>query len=238
MKSKNYKIKIILLLIFAISPLFTIHSQVFTDDLNMGGANLNSQFALMDNSEKFEKIKGNPFIFKEFKNGDVQFISKVIKNVPLRVNLLDNKIEFLKNENVYQFTNYTSVNFFEIAGLKFVPSRNNETGETKILQLIYEDEEFNLVKLQNYVYQERIPAKSSYEKEIPASFVEQAVRWFYYPKEDRDHLIEISDKRQIKEDEVLPYNSIKKILRNNKLKTDQDIIDFFLELKKNDLLAI
>ena len=213
------------------------HGQVFSDDLNMGGANMNSQLALIGTKDETIAIKGNPFIFKEFEKGNVNFYSNEISDVSLRINLLNNTVEFLRRDNVYRFTNYDSVQSFVIDDRVFIPIREKFTDDYSVYELIHETDNYRIVKLQSYFFQEKVAAKSSYEKEIPAEFVENNPKYYFLNVNEGNRLIEVSDRRQIKDDEVLPYSSVKKFLRGNRLKSDEDVIMFFEDLRENKLLS-
>ncbi len=221
--------KIFLLSLAALvcTPLFSQSEQTYKN-LQVRKINLEQQKATygLDDLE-LSKMEGSPYANSSFSVGNIYKGDELIKKtVLLRYNALSKQIE-MKNNNIKSDDEYGSLIKAEdiyatIEGktYKLVPFENS-VANGDYYEVMTKGKTYDLYKKTNVTFVQPYTAKTSYEKDKPAKFVQNYK--YYLSTKDDGKLIELpSSNRKLIKFLGEKDKGVKDFIKSNKIDSDND----------------
>ncbi len=183
-------------------------------------------FFVQVNNPKYAGAEGSRYLFEEFVPVK---INQIKTSHAVRFNIVENVIEFkdsdgeikgLSKEEEYKIVLLDGTNRIFVTK-RFVDDDAKALGKT-FFELMYANEHFELFKKERIKFQEAKPAKSSYEPEKSAKFIElPAVFYVNFSDSGTEELVQIPrKKKKLKDFFDDSYASIDKYTKKNSLQLD------------------
>ena len=121
----------------------------------------------------YEQIKGNPYLFKDFANGEIVTTDNFRYNGKMRYNIYDDEIEYLVNDDNFWVSNPWVLDFITIDSITFIycsADRQNKDEWTYYILLVKGDCKLLLKK--GVILNDPVAAKP-YVEAKPAEFVDK-----------------------------------------------------------------
>lgn len=179
-------------------------------------------------------IKGSPFLNKEFIEGKVTMNDSInFQAVPLRYNILSDKMEFMTENNlILEVDNTTASYIFKVGDKTFVnqPYHQKNQEKTGILQLLVNGE-FKLYKKYTVDFKAATESKGFQESE-PDRFERKKDQYFISAPNKTIELIK--RKKDIVEILESENPEVKKFIKNERIKarSEEDLIKLILHCNK------
>jgi hypothetical protein len=188
--------------LFAVLPLSSIYAQ-YGQIVDRNLVNMRDEFVLRKRlSNEVEEVKGSPYIVEKFYNGNIQFKNgQVFNDIPLRLNVFFNELEYRKDDKIYALKNNLAVDNVTIAAdtLVYEKFENNKVMEYAFFKRLVHGKTELLVK-SNIDLFEAQPAQGVVASK-PARYEKRADT--YYLKLPDGYLEKISSiKKLIKKIEI------------------------------------
>ncbi len=151
------------------------------------------------NASKYANAIGSKYLFDEFKLAKIEGFQG---SHLIRFDAVDNIIELKKEaDEIRQLSKKKQykIEFLDGSGTYETKSFTNSSGkiEYSFFEKRYECSKFLVYKKERIKFEPAKPAKSSYEQEVPAEFVNQANAYYLLKlSENNPHLVEIPRKKK------------------------------------------
>ena len=174
------------------------------------------------NQNPYENNIGNPYLFKDFANGEIVTIDNFRYNGKMRYNIYDDEIEYLVNDDNFWVSNPWVLDFITIDSITFIycsaDSQNKDEGSYYIL-LVKGDCKLLLKK--GVILNDPVVAKP-YVEAKPAEFVDR--RDFYYILLENQEPVKITSKQKLLELFPGRTREMKNYLKKISLNKEEDLI--------------
>ena len=174
------------------------------------------------NQNPYENNIGNPYLFKDFANGEIVTTDNFRYNGKMRYNIYDDEIEYLVNDDNFWVSNPWVLDFIIIDSITFIycsaDSQNKDEGSYYIL-LVKGDCKLLLKK--GVILNDPVAAKP-YVEAKPAEFVDK--RDFYYILLENQEPVKITSKQKLLELFPGKTRQMKNYLKKISLNKEEDLI--------------
>ena len=174
------------------------------------------------NQNPYENNIGNPYLFKDFANGEIVTTDNFRYNGKMRYNIYDDEIEYLVNDDNFWVSNPWVLDFITIDSITFIycsaDSQNKDEGSYYIL-LVKGDCKLLLKK--GVILNDPVAAKP-YVEAKPAEFVDK--RDFYYILLENQEPVKITSKQKLLELFPGKTREMKNYLKKISLNKEKDLI--------------
>lgn len=197
------------------------------------GGNHGLMTVTLKKNENMNAVQGSPYLNEEFQRGTAVVDEKEPLNVFLRYDvsreIFEIKTEISSNEIFMLPPNQETE--YRIAGDKFIYDniRSEDKNINGYFKEHYSGEQFRLLEKPTVTINEPVEAKTGYEKDRPAKIV--IGEEFFVISNDGEVKNVGLKQRDLKK--LFPSNSAKKYLKENKVRSSEDLAAFVAYLDKN-----
>lgn len=174
------------------------------------------------NQNPYENNIGNPYLFRDFANGEIVTTDNFRYNGKMRYNIYDDEIEYLVNDDNFWVSNPWVLDYITIDSITFIycsaDNKNKNDGSYYIL-LVSGDCKLLLKK--GVILNDPVVAKP-YVEAKPAEFVGR--RDFYYILLENQEPVKITSKQKLLELFPGKTRQMKNFLKNISLNKEKDLI--------------
>jgi len=240
MKSKNNLIKILALIIFNTITNNIVYSQAQEIDKTEAELLYNLEYYLNKNNSKennieYNKIAGSPYIYEDFKKGNVFFKNgESFLNCMINYNAYDNEMEFKIKSELYTVKNPEDILRVEVNDDVFLYkcfTYNKQVEKGLLMQIV--NDKISLFKKESIEFIAAKDAINTYEDKKPAQFKKRQSQ--YYIGLSDGSIFLINNKRELLK-KMTVYSDLKLFMKKEKinLKSEEDIIRLIKYLNEKE----
>lgn len=170
----------------------------------------------------YERIKGNPYLFKDFVSGEIVSTDNFRYKGKMRYNIYDDEIEYLVNDDNFWISNPWVLDHITIDSITFIycSAGNHGKGKGSYYHLLVQGDCKLLLK-KGVILNDPVPAKP-YVDAKPAEFVTK--RDTYYIILNNSEPEKITSKQKLLKLLSVKGNNMKSYLKDISLNKEKDLI--------------
>jgi len=174
------------------------------------------------NQNPYENNIGNPYLFRDFANGEIVTTDNFRYKGKMRYNIYDDEIEYLVNDDKFWVSNPWVLDFITIDSITFMycsADRQNKDEGSYYILLVKGD--CNLLLKKGVILNDPVAAKP-YVDAKPAEFVDR--RDFYYILLENQEPVKITTKQKLLELFPGEKKQMKNYLKKISLNKEKDLV--------------